>query len=258
MPQAVYEAPLNISVDSDGDRPRVSVSGSADERNICHFISIIHWLCSEHHGCIDLDLEQVQAVDIIAMKQLASTAQELAQCGIRLRLVAASAVFQSSVKKMALGELFCDGNCTANTDSRSCPFTASQVKLDIFSMPCSMDYGKIARNRVGSVAESAGFDKCNKNDVLLAVGEAVTNAIRYGYNSAEESYFTVSCLATGSKLCVSIMDSGPGFDPSDIPSFEDALFMEHGRGIHCMRSVMDEVDFHFDCGTTVSMTKNSF
>jgi len=54
---------------------------------------------------------------------------------------------------------------------------------------------------------------------------------------------------------ISISDEGPGFCPDDIPSIEEAMMLERGRGIHCMNAVMDEVRFEFWRGTTVRMAK---
>ena len=57
-------------------------------------------------------------------------------------------------------------------------------------------------------------------------------------------------------LTVSISDSGPGFDPSTVcPPCEGDL-CECGRGIMCMRGLMDEVVFHaLQPGTRVEMVK---
>ena len=49
----------------------------------------------------------------------------------------------------------------------------------------------------------------------------------------------------------------PGFRLEDVPRFEDALFKEHGRGIHCMTALMDEVSFSFEGGTSVRLVKRA-
>ena len=129
--------------------------------------------------------------------------------------------------------------------------------MEVFSLPSLLMHMRGARERVDRVAETVGFSECGRADIALAVGEAVTNAIKYGANGDDDASFTVSCIATVEKLCVSVSDSGPGFTPDSIPSFEEALFAERGRGVHCMNAVMDEVTFDFQVGTTVRMVKLS-
>jgi serine/threonine-protein kinase RsbW len=127
-------------------------------------------------------------------------------------------------------------------------------EMDTFTLPSAMIHCQQARQRVDRLAETLGFSKAARRDVMMAVGEAVTNAIEHG-NAGEDDHFTVRCLATPERLCISVSDNGSGFCPDSLPSMQDALFQEHGRGIHCIRALMDEVTFFFDAGTTVRMVK---
>jgi anti-sigma regulatory factor (Ser/Thr protein kinase) len=87
-------------------------------------------------------------------------------------------------------------------------------------------------------------------DVVLAVGEACTNAVEHAYppDRPDEADFRVQGRIVGRDLAVTVIDHGrwqvpdPGADPF------------RGRGLVLMRAVMDEVRLeHTEHGTTVSM-----
>jgi len=127
--------------------------------------------------------------------------------------------------------------------------------LDLFTLPSTMMHCQEARLRVDSVVGSVGMNDQARSDIMLAVGEAVANAVEHGNGNDPSRSFTVRCLAAPGRVFISISDEGPGFCPEDIPSIEEAMMLERGRGIHCMNAVMDEVRFEFGRGTTVRMAK---
>ncbi len=127
--------------------------------------------------------------------------------------------------------------------------------MDVFTLPSVGTHCREARARVDRVAGAIGMSSIDRADVMLAVGEAVSNAIRHGNRSNPEGSFTICCMATAETLYVSVSDPGAGFDPDHLPRMDDALLLESGRGVHCMNAVMDEVTFDFSSGTTVRMMK---
>jgi len=127
--------------------------------------------------------------------------------------------------------------------------------MDLFTLSSTMVHCHEARLRVDRVAGSVGMADGVRSDIMLAVGEAVANAVEYGNAGDPSGSFTVRCVAIPGRVLVSVSDEGPGFRPDELPSIEGAMFLERGRGIHCMNAVMDEVNFDFASGTTVRMTK---
>lgn len=244
-------APLSLSLKSDGDQPSLVVSGHVDHSNVYRLATVLDYLVDEHERCVALNLADVHSIDSTALGCLTESASLLSDSQRRLRVSEASCEVRKSLDRHVLGELVCmEANCTGQ-----CQFAAQSWQIDMFTLPSETSYCREARQRVKTVAEAAGLGGNWLRDVLLAVGEAVTNAVRHGHSGQVDSSFTVGCYASSERISVSVSDCGPGFVPEMLPTFEDALFAEHGRGIHCMRSLMDEVSFTFDGGTTIRLVK---
>jgi anti-sigma regulatory factor (Ser/Thr protein kinase) len=110
----------------------------------------------------------------------------------------------------------------------------------------------VAREHVERAAVAMGFDGRATHEIVFAVNEAVTNAIRHG--SPDEAG-TIGLLieADGDGLTVVVSDSG-----SFVPSVSDeGARAENGRGFVFMSSLMDEVDLT-QCpeGTLVRLRKD--
>ena len=83
--------------------------------------------------------------------------------------------------------------------------------------------------------------------VQLAVDEACSNTILYGYPDGEAGTITVTCTVDDDVVSVIITDDGVAFDPLsapppllDIPAEERPI---GGLGVHFIRSVMDSVSY---------------
>ena len=95
--------------------------------------------------------------------------------------------------------------------------------------------------------------------VELALREALNNAVVHGNRLDAHKLVHVRCrckVGTGISLIVS--DRGQGFDPLAVPDSVtvENLEADHGRGIHLMKLVMDDVRFE-QRGTEVHMCKKS-
>jgi anti-sigma regulatory factor (Ser/Thr protein kinase) len=110
----------------------------------------------------------------------------------------------------------------------------------------------VARDHVERAALAMGFDDRATHEIVFAVNEAVTNAIRHG--SPDEAG-TIGLLieADGDGLTVVVSDSG-----SFVPSITDeGPRAEKGRGFVFMSSLMDGVDLtRCPEGTLVRLRKD--
>ena len=95
--------------------------------------------------------------------------------------------------------------------------------------------------------------------VELALREALNNAVVHGNRLDAHKLVHVRCRCkVGKGISITVSDQGQGFDPSAVPDplSVDNLEADHGRGIHIMKLLMDEVSFE-QRGTEVHMRKKS-
>jgi stage II sporulation protein AB (anti-sigma F factor) len=115
-------------------------------------------------------------------------------------------------------------------------------------LPARLPSASLARAFVRRYARDAGFDAITVQDIEVAVGEAVTNAILHGVGgdaSDTTSEITISVQHEAGFFVICIEDHGPGFDMPEVESSTlDDLLAERGRGLALMGMLMDRLDMH--------------
>lgn len=111
--------------------------------------------------------------------------------------------------------------------------------------------------RVTDLLIERGVARGHEMEIALALQEALANAIRYGAKNdpGKTVHLTLSCgERKGMKIVV--RDPGSGFDPASIPSpvTADGLLSDHGRGLHMIKALLDEVKWE-KSGTEIHMIK---
>lgn len=102
----------------------------------------------------------------------------------------------------------------------------------------SSDFLRFIRKKVIDFAYNNTLNAEDTNSLIIAVGEAATNAMMYGDSKKP---IRVKMEKISGFLRVTIKNSGKRFRPPS-RSYECMDFVsEHGRGIICMRALMDEV-----------------
>jgi len=132
---------------------------------------------------------------------------------------------------------------------------ARSVRVLEFESPSRPSAISRIRARVRKLAAALPFTPGELDDICIAVGEACTNAVKHGFNPLRP-VIGIRMEFSRDALRVFVSDSGPGFDPANAcPPCDDDL-CECGRGIICMRGLMDEVVFHsLEPGTMVELVK---
>lgn len=92
-------------------------------------------------------------------------------------------------------------------------------------------------------------------NMLVALTEAVNNAIYHGNKSDPEKQVNLTFAPEEKELKFIVKDEGPGFDFNNLPDPTDPenLEKENGRGIFLMKHLADKIDFD-DQGRTVKLT----
>jgi anti-sigma regulatory factor (Ser/Thr protein kinase) len=108
----------------------------------------------------------------------------------------------------------------------------------------------IARRRVAETSREFRLDDARTSDLVLAVNEAVTNAIRHG-RPDRIGRIRIKALATPERLTFAVSDYGTFVEPRG----ELDPLSAGGRGFHLMSQLVDEVTVHRHTnGTTVMLS----
>jgi serine/threonine-protein kinase RsbW len=94
-------------------------------------------------------------------------------------------------------------------------------------------------------------------NILIALTEAVNNAIHHGNALDPAKQVTLGYVAGNGSITFVVNDEGPGFDHEHLPDPTDPQNIEkpHGRGVFLMRALADTVEFS-DNGASVALTFN--
>jgi serine/threonine-protein kinase RsbW len=96
------------------------------------------------------------------------------------------------------------------------------------------------------------------SDVEIALREALANAIIHGNHEDPRKHVHVNCRCEPGEVSIAVKDEGKGFDINNVPdpTAPQNIGSVHGRGIHVMKGVMDEVRFE-QGGTVVHIRKRN-
>lgn len=83
-------------------------------------------------------------------------------------------------------------------------------------------------------------------NILIAITEAVNNAIIHGNKENPEKMIHVKCESEKDALKFIVEDEGDGFDFDSLPDPTDPENIEkpNGRGVFLMKNLADDVKFH--------------
>jgi len=83
-------------------------------------------------------------------------------------------------------------------------------------------------------------------NVIIAITEAVNNAVNHGNKEDSNKKVTISCKKTDKKMYFTVEDEGDGFDYENVPDPTDPenLHKLNGRGLFLMKNLVDEIYFH--------------
>ena len=112
------------------------------------------------------------------------------------------------------------------------------LKARFGNMP---DLAPIARRAITDYAATrGGFADDALNDIEVAVGEALANAVEHGRCDGG-GWIAASCICLEGVFKVTISDNGPGFDQTQVARISDPADSFRGFGLPMMRKLMDSV-----------------
>jgi serine/threonine-protein kinase RsbW len=121
----------------------------------------------------------------------------------------------------------------------------SLTVIEKLSVPSELSSLSIVESLIDRVCGSLGVHEDAYGNILIAVTEAVNNAVIHGnqYNSNVD--IDVEVLDLDDRLCFSIKDKGNGFDFDNLPdpTAPENLEKENGRGIFLIKNLADDLVF---------------
>jgi serine/threonine-protein kinase RsbW len=98
---------------------------------------------------------------------------------------------------------------------------------------------------INELSEELGVDETHYGEILIAMTEAVNNAIVHGNKLDINKMVDIEISVDGQVLQFKISDEGPGFDFENIPdpTSPENLEKPNGRGVFLMRQLADTCEF---------------
>lgn len=123
-------------------------------------------------------------------------------------------------------------------------------------LPASSTSLAAMRAEVCSLLEPLDIAEAIRFDIRVAVGEALSNAVRHGSPRGEGDTVGVTVTAYPDRVVLVVLDRGEGFD-GEAASDGDP-YASSGRGVMFMRALMDHVVFERQPsgGTAVTLVKH--
>jgi len=116
----------------------------------------------------------------------------------------------------------------------------------------------LVEKMVDSICSQYKISEDHYGNILIALTEAVNNAIYHGNKSDSNKMVEIAFKAKGTdNITFIVKDEGTGFKYNELPDPTDPKNIEqpNGRGVFLMRNLADKVEF-FDEGKTVAISFN--
>ncbi len=121
----------------------------------------------------------------------------------------------------------------------------------------SADNLRLVERLIEDVCEVYNVNEDNYGNILIAVTEAVNNAIYHGNKGNPEKSVQIGFENEDTKITFSVCDEGQGFDYDSLPDPTDPNNIDkiNGRGVFLMKHLADKVEFNQN-GKEVHLTFN--
>ncbi|MHB1456130.1 MAG: ATP-binding protein [Armatimonadota bacterium] len=233
------------------DSSVIRITGELDYDNCREADSLIRSSLI-NNGSVTLLLDSLDFMDTSGLMSLVSVALEAQKSDCKIKIGSLNTHTAHILHMSGFWNLF---DISKHIDIQPAYDTAScktgVVKLEINPVK---DDCRMARNNIAEFAKNMGFSSDDIDDIKLAVGESLSNAVRHG--AVDSDCIKIQCLALEDKLQLSIRYPSAEFNPDSIPIPNNDAPCEGGMGIHFMRLVMDSVRYRFYAGyVSVLMVK---
>jgi len=106
------------------------------------------------------------------------------------------------------------------------------------------------------IAQEAKLNEDKFNHLALSVAEASANSIMHGNKSNKNIPIDIEVTYDSEQIEITFSDRGTGFIMNEVPdpTAPENILKDSGRGIHIMRSFLDDLRYNFsEKGTDVTL-----
>lgn len=98
---------------------------------------------------------------------------------------------------------------------------------------------------IDRICELKGMSEDVYGNMLIAVTEAVNNAVIHGNCFQKDQLVHITVTDFADRLCFSVQDHGKGFDFTNLPdpTAPENIEKENGRGIFLIKNLADDLEF---------------
>lgn len=131
------------------------------------------------------------------------------------------------------------------------------AKGETLNITSSSDNIRLVERLVEDVCEVFNVNEDNYGNILIALTEAVNNAIYHGNEGNPKKQIKIGFESGDKNIKFSVADEGKGFDYDSLPDPTDPLNIDkpNGRGVFLMKNLADKVEFNNN-GQEVFLTFN--
>jgi serine/threonine-protein kinase RsbW len=118
--------------------------------------------------------------------------------------------------------------------------------IDSLTIPSDVSKLPVVETLIDLVCQSIGVHEDVYGNVLIAVTEAVNNAILHGNKNDVSLNVGVNVFDAPVSFCFNVSDTGNGFDYDSLPdpTAPENIEKENGRGVFLMRNLADDVVYN--------------
>ncbi len=124
-------------------------------------------------------------------------------------------------------------------------------------IPSKIEFLNKIEKMVDDISEECNLSQEVYGKVLIALIEAVNNAIVHGNKMDDKKNVKIEVFFEEKEIKIVVTDEGPGFDYANVPdpTLPENIENIHGRGVFLMDHLSDEIEFHNN-GSCVEMLFN--
>lgn len=129
-----------------------------------------------------------------------------------------------------------------------------QMNTISIQIPSIMENIRMIESFIDNAKEKFNLDDDIYGNIMIAVTEAVNNAIKHGNSNNLAKNVLLSLILQDNMIRFTVKDEGSGFDFDNLPdpTAPENLEKPGGRGIFLMKHLSDEVEFK-ENGSMVEM-----